>query len=51
MWQSSKIAATVRAGESPMERDREEDSLVSSDLLRGSMVDPQKRWRVVLPLS
>ena len=24
-----------------MERDREEDSLVSSDLLRGSMVDPR----------
>ena len=50
MWQSSKIAATVRAGELPMERDREEDSLVSSDLLRGSTADPRKRWTAVLPL-
>ena len=34
-----------------MEQDREVDSLVGSDPLRGPILDPQKRRSVILPLS
>ena len=51
MWQSSKIAAAVRAGEWLMEQDREVDSLVGSDPLRGPTMDLQKERSVIPPLS
>ena len=51
MWQSSRIATTVRAGELLMEQDRGVDSLIDSDPLRGPTMDPQKGRSVIPPLS
>ena len=51
MWQSSRIAATVRAGEWLMEQDREVDSRGDSDPLRGPTMDLEKEGSVNPPLS
>ena len=50
MWQSSRTAAEVLAGEWPMEQDREVGSLVGSGPLLGPM-DQRKEWKVIPPLS
>ena len=51
MWQSSRTAAEVLAGEWLMEQDREVGSLVGSGPLRGPTMDQRKERKVIPPLS